>query len=133
MRLNRRLPTLKAHKFGFERGVRMKGKRFILCVALAFLAGLLVYSAIQRKHTFTLSNDEGTLKSEQIQPLFGGVKVSGDCDTDVIFTDVETGEQYIIGYITHGVTEKITLEKDKWYTVEGSGNLTLYPVNVRVE
>ena len=61
------------------------------------------------------------------------VKVSGDSDTDVVFTDTETGEQYIIGYITHGVTEKINLEKDKWYKVEGGGNLTLYPVNIRVE
>ena len=61
------------------------------------------------------------------------VKVSGDSDTDVVFTDAETGEQYIIGYITHGVTEKINLEKDKWYKVEGGGNLTLYPVSIRVE
>ena len=67
MRLNRRLPTLKAHKFGFERGVRMKGKQFILCVALAFLAGLLVYSAIQRKHTFTLSNEDGGVKAEYVR------------------------------------------------------------------
>ena len=61
------------------------------------------------------------------------VKVSGDSDTDVVFTDTETGEQYIIGYITHGVTEKINLEKDKWYKVEGKGNLTLYPLNILVE
>ena len=61
------------------------------------------------------------------------VKVSGDSDTDVVFTDTETGEQYIIGYITHGVTEKINLEKDKWYKVEGRGNLILHPVNIRVE
>ena len=62
----------------------MKGKQFILCVALAFLAGLLVYSAIQRKHTFTLSNEDGGVKAEQIQPVFGTVKVSGDMDTDVV-------------------------------------------------
>lgn len=133
MRLNRRLPTLKAHKFGFERGVRMKGKQFILCVALAFLAGLLVYSAIQRKHTFTLSNEDGGVKAEQIQPVFGTVKVSGDMDTDVVFTDVETGEKYTIGYITHGMTEKIKLERGKWYSVAGGGNLTVKPINVRVE
>ena len=133
MRLNRRLPTLKAHKFGFERGVRMKGKRFILCVALAFLAGLLVYSAIQRKHTFTLSNEDGGVKAEQIQPVFGTVKVSGDMDTDVVFTDVETGEKYTIGYITHGMTEKIKLERGRWYSVAGSGTLTVKPSNVRVD
>ena len=66
------------------------------------------------------------IKSEQIQPLFGTVKVSGDCDTDVVFTDM-------VGYITSGVSEKIKLEKGKWYTVAGGGNLVISPVNVRVE
>ena len=37
----------------------MKAKRIILCVAVVFLAGILAYSAIQRKHTFTLSNEDG--------------------------------------------------------------------------
>ena len=111
----------------------MKAKRFILCVALAFLAGILVYSAIQREHTFTLSSEEGGVKAEQIQPLFRTVRVSGDCDTDVVFTDVETGEKYTIGYITHGMTEKIKLERGKWYSVAGGGNLTVKPINVRVE
>ena len=47
----------------------MKAKRIILCVAVVFLAGILAYSAIQRKHTFTLSSEEGGVKAEQIQPL----------------------------------------------------------------
>ena len=111
----------------------MKAKRIILCAAIVFLAGILIYSAMQKKHTFTLSNGEGSVKAEQIQPLFGTVKVSGDKDTDVVFTDVETGEQYTIGYITQGMTEKINLEMGKWYRVEGGGNLTVKPVNVRVE
>ena len=76
---------------------------------------------------------EGTIKTEQIQPLWGTVKVSGDCDTEVVFTDVETGEKYRIGYITQGVTERIKLERGKWYKVAGGGNLTLNPVNIRVE
>ena len=109
----------------------MKTRKFALCLAAVFL--VMIYINIQRNHTFTLSDDEGTIKTEQIQPLWGTVKVSGDSDTDVVFTDIETGEQYIIGYITHGVTEKINLEKDKWYKVEGVGNLTLYPVSIRVE
>ena len=108
----------------------MKAKRFILCVALAFLAGILAYSAIQREHTFTLSREEGGVKAEQIQPLFRTVS---DRDTDVVFTDVETGEKYTIGYITHGMTEKIKLERGKWYSVAGNGNLTVKPINVRVE
>ena len=83
----------------------MKAKRIILCVAVVFLAGILAYSAIQRKHNFTLSNEDGGVKAEQIQPVFGTVKVSGDMDTDVVFTDVETGEKYTIGYITHGMTD----------------------------
>ena len=109
----------------------MKTRKFALCLAAVFLVA--IYINIQRSHTFTLSNDESTIKTEQIQPLWGTVKVSGDCDTDVVFTDVETGKQYIIGYITHGMTEKIKLEKNKWYKVEGEGNLTMSPVNVRVE
>ena len=107
----------------------MKAKRIILCVAVVFLAGILAYSAIQRKHTFTLSNEDGGVKAEQIQPVFGTVKVSGDMDTDVVFTDVETGEKYTIGYITHGMTEKIKLERGRWYSVAGSGNLTVKPVS----
>lgn len=111
----------------------MKKKCVGLCVTAVFLIMVLVYSGIQKKYTVILPNDTGRIKTEKIQPLLGIVKVSGDSDTDVIFTDVETGEQYIIGYITHGVTEKIKLERGKWYKVEGVGNLTLYPVNVRGE
>ena len=111
----------------------MKMKRLVLCAIVAFLIVLLICSIIQKKHTITLSNGEGTIKAEQIQPLWGTVKVSGDCDTDVVFTDVETGEKYKIGYITQGVTERIKLERGKWYKVAGGGNLTLNPVNIRVE
>ena len=111
----------------------MKIKRLILCVAAVFLAVILIYSNIQKSHTFTLSNDGGAIKSEQIQPLWGTVKVSGNSDTDVVFTDVETGEKYVVGYITSGVSGKIKLEKGKWYTVAGGGNLVISPVNVRSE
>ena len=110
----------------------MRRKRLGLCAIAASLIVILIYASIQKKHTFTLSNDEGTIKAEQIQPLWGTVKVSGDSDTDVVFTDVETGEQYMIEYITQGMTGKIDLEKGKWYQVAGGGDLTLYPVNVRV-
>ena len=63
----------------------------------------------------TLANNGGIIKSEQIQPLFETVKVSGDCDTDVIFTDIETGERYVVGYITSGVSEK-----SNWRKVNGT-------------
>ena len=114
-------------------GALMKKKHLVLCVIVIFLIGIAVYFNIHNKHTFTLANAVGITKSEQVQPLFGAVKVRGDCDTDVVFTDVETGEEYVIGYITHGVSETIKLEKGKWYTVKGSGNLVLSPVNVRIE
>ena len=111
-----------------------KKKWIIPCLIAVCLIAVVVYVGVQKAHTFTLSTEDGTaMKSEQIQPLFGTVRVSGDSDTSVVFTDIETGEQYIIGYITHGLTEKINLEKDKWYKVEGGGNLTLYPVSIRVE
>lgn len=104
-----------------------------LLVCLVFLTALLTGSLVAcESGMFTLTGEE-PLKSEQIQPRSGTVKVRGDCDTDVVFTDTETGETYKIGYITSGVSEKIKLPKGKWYTVAGGGNLTVGPVNVRVE
>ena len=72
----------------------MKTRKFALCLAAVFL--VMIYINIQRNHTFTLSDDEGTIK-------------------------------------TQGVTERIKLERGKWYKVVGRGNLTLNPVNIRVE
>ena len=85
-----------------------------------------------KMHTFTLSGDE-RVKSEQIQPVTGSVKVTGTADTDVVFTDIESGETYAIGYITSGTGGTIKLERGKWYRVEGVGELTVRPVNVRIE
>ena len=73
------------------------------------------------------------MKSEQIQPVNGSVKVTGTADTDVVFTDIESGETYVIGYITHGAGDTIQLERGKWYKVEGAGELTVRPVNIRIE
>ena len=111
----------------------MKKKTLALCSIIIILIGISVYCNIQNKHTFTLANEDGIFKSEQIQPLFTKVKVRGDCDTDVVFVDVETGKEYVIGYITSGMSETIKLEKGKWYIVKGGGNLVLSPVNVRIE
>lgn len=114
--------------------IMSKKKWIIPCLIAVCLIAVVVYVGVQKAHTFTLSTEDGTaMKSEQIQPLFGTVRVSGDSDTSVVFTDIETGETYTIGYITHGLSEKIKLQKGKWYTVEGAGNLTIKPVNVRVE
>ena len=73
------------------------------------------------------------MKSEQIQPVNGRVKVTGTADTDVVFTDIESGETYVIGYITSGAGGSIKLERGKWHRVEGAGELTVRPVNVRIE
>lgn len=111
----------------------MKKKQLVLYTIIILLVEICVYYFVQNKYTFTLANEEGGIKAEQIQPVFGTVKVRGDCDTAVVFTDVKTGEEYVIGYITHGITETIKLEKGKWYTVAGNGNLVVGPVNVRIE
>ena len=110
-----------------------KKKWVIPCLIAVCVIAAVAYVGIQKTHTFTLSTEDGTaIKSEQIQPLFGTVRVSGDSDTSVVFTDIETGETYTIGYITHGLSEKIKLQKGKWYTVEGFGNLTIRPITIRV-
>lgn len=113
-------------------------KRVIVleCVALLLLMGAFCYR-YRRSHTFTLTDNyskDSYIKSEQIQPLFGTVKVWGTQDTDVCFTDVENPEiQYKIGYITPGLTETIKLEKGRWYYVEGAGEITVRMVNVRMQ
>ena len=114
--------------------LKLRRKWLIPCLIVVIVIAILFYTGIQRTHTFTLAERNGVaFKSEQIQPLFETIRVSGDCDTDVIFTDIETGETYTVGYITSGVSEKIKLQKGKWYTVEGAGNITVSPVNIRIE
>ena len=100
-------------------------KKIILLVLI--VGGILFYKNFENSNTITISG------SEEIQPILSTIKVSGDSDTSVVFTDVETNKQYVVGYITHGVTEKIKLKKGSWYKVEGKGKITLYPVIVRVE
>lgn len=100
-------------------------KKIILIVLI--VGCVLFYRYFENSNTITISG------TEEIQPILNTVKVSGDSDTSVIFTDVETNEQYVVGYITHGVTEKIKLKKGSWYKVEARGKITLYPVIVRVE
>ena len=112
----------------------MKKKWIMIFLSILFMAVIILYIGIQRTHTFTLVERNGTsTKAEEIQPVFGVVNVSGDCDTDVVFTDVETGETYTIGYITPGMSGKIKLQRGKWYTVDGVGNITMKPINLRVE
>ena len=100
-------------------------KKIILLVLI--VGSVLFYRYFENSNTITISG------TEEIQPILNTVKVSGDSDTSVIFTDVETNEQYVVGYITHGITEKIKLKKGSWYKVEARGKITLYPVKVRIE
>lgn len=101
-------------------------------ILLAILITGISYNGYVKTHTFTLSGSE-RVKSEEIQPVSGSVKITSTADTDVVFTDIESGETYVIGYITSGVGETIKLERGKWYRVEGIGELTVRPVNVRIE
>lgn len=103
-----------------------------VAIPLAVLIIGISYNSYIKMHTFTLSGDE-TMKSEQIQPVNGSVNVTGTVDTDVVFTDVESGETHVIGYITPGAGDTIKLERGKWYRVEGGGELTVRPVDVRIE
>ena len=114
----------------------MDKKRLKRAVGVAIPLAVLIigisYNSYIKMHTFTHSGDE-RVKSEQIQPVTGSVKVTGTADTDVVFTDIESGETYAIGYITSGTGGTIKLERGKWYRVEGVGELTVRPVNVRIE
>lgn len=100
-------------------------------IALVVLIIGIGYGGYVKAHTFTLSG--GVMKSEQIQPINRSVKVTGTADTDVVFTDIESGKTYVIGYITSGAGGAIKLERGKWYSVKGAGELTVKPVNVRIE
>lgn len=103
-----------------------------VAIPLAVIIIGISYNSYIRIHTFTLSGEQ-IIKSEQIQPVRGSVKVTGTADTDVVFTDIESGETYVINYITSGTSDTIKLEREKWYRVEGAGELTVRPVNVRIE
>ena len=100
----------------------MDKKRMKRMIGIAIPRALIItgisYNGYIRTHTFTLSG--GVVKNELIQPINNKIKVSGNADTDVIFTDIESRKQYTIGYITHGMSETIQLEKGKWYSVEGN-------------
>lgn len=114
----------------------MKNKkiRYVLILLIILIFGYMFYSAQARKYTVSLNSQEGTnIKSTEISPVFSNIKVSSEEDTDVIFTDVETGKTFTIGYLTPGMVEKIKLEKAHWYKIEARGNIKVYPVNIRIE
>ncbi len=113
-----------------------KSKLAIVIIIAVVVAAMGFYTLYGNAHTFTLSDEISTdthLKSEQIKPILGKVKVWGTQDTDVWFTDAENPEnKFQIGYITPGMSESIKLEKGKWYIVQGSGDITIQMINVRI-
>ena len=118
----------------------MKTKRRILVILIVLVVLILIgysYSGFKKSHTFTLSDEvtaSSNLKSEEIQPILGNVRVWGTQDTDVWLTDVEDQEvRYQIGYITPGMSATIKLERGRWYIVHGAGEITVQMVNVRIQ
>lgn len=108
--------------------MKKKTKNIVAILAVFVILIMIIgYKGYIKAHTFTL------LGNEQIQPITGTVKVKSTRDTEVIFTDVKTGINYAIPYITSGASETIKLEKGKWYSVETGENLTMSLVNVRIE
>ena len=98
-----------------------------IAILLLFIIVGICYGGYIKSHTFTLTG------AEQVQSVTGTVKVTSLVDTEVIFIDVKTGDNYAIPYITSGSSETINLEKGKWYTIENGEGLTLRIVNVRIE
>lgn len=74
----------------------MDKKRMKRMIGIAIPRALIItgisYNGYIRTHTFTLSG--GVVKNELIQPINNKIKVSGNADTDVIFTDIESRKQY---------------------------------------
>ena len=93
-----------------------------VAIPLAVVIIGISYNSYVKMHTFTLSGNE-TVKSEQIQPVNGSVKVTGTADTDVVFTDIESGETYVIGQITHGAGDTIQLERGNGTRLKALENL----------
>ena len=102
----------------------------IVVAIVVVVIGVFFFLQYRNAHTFTLTD----LESEEIQPVLGSVRVSGTQDTDVWFIDVENPEsRFQIGYITPGMSERIKLERGKWYRIEAAGEITVTMVNVRIE
>ena len=80
-------------------------------IPLAILIIGISYNSYVKMHTFTLSGS-GRVKSEQIQPVNGSVKVTGTADTDVVFTDIESGETYVIGTLLPEQEKKLNLKEE---------------------
>ena len=111
-------------------------KTAFIVLAFCVLAAVCFFR-FRDKHTFTLADEPAPhqdLKSEEIQPVFGYVKVWSAQDTDVKFTDAQDPDRvFYIGYVTPGMPAVIRLEAGRWYKVEAQGKITVRIVNLRIE
>ena len=109
-------------------------KKKVLVIAAVIILLICSYWFIDA-HTYTFKNvsaADSSLKTEQIQAVFGRVIVWGTHDTDVVFTDAEDPDKtFRIGYITPGMRETVRLEAGHWYDVQGGGEITVCPVRLR--
>lgn len=114
--------------------MKRKSSKILLIILLLGLLGFVYYKIQAEKYTIYLnpSGPKGEISSE-ISPKQSPIRVEADSDTNVIFTDVETGQIYEIGYLTSGITEKINLEKDHWYKVEAQAGIRIYGAVARIE
>ena len=67
-------------------------KKIIITLSVICMIFILAYASVIKMHTITLSNRDNLIKSEQIQPVFSYVTVSGDMDTDVILPIQKQGK-----------------------------------------
>jgi len=101
-------------------------------IIIIFILAAIAFSGVMKHYSFTCGNYGTDVTTEMISPLFNTVYISGDTDTDVIFTNVKTGETINAGYITLGMGTKIHLENGEWYTIDGGGAITVKPVKTCV-
>jgi hypothetical protein len=71
-------------------------------ILLAILLIGISYNSYVKIHTFTLSGNE-IMKNEQIQPISGSVKVTGNADTDIVSASNSASDTLIS--IADSVTE----------------------------
>ena len=99
-----------------------------VCAALA-----LGWAIFQSACTHTLTDKENTrVKAEELQPLWGSLTVKSSAETSVTFTDTETGDTFVLEYVTPGMPEKLRLARGRWYTVESGASVTVRPAVIRV-
>lgn len=110
----------------------------VIVIAVLVLVAALGFGGYRfcDSHTFRLADEpesDSNLKSEEIQPLMGIVRVWGTEDTEVWFTDVEDPDKVFKINVTSDGSSTVRLEQGRWYRVHGAGTITVRVVTVRIE